>query len=159
MHWQWDGADFEFLHPAAHFPYLENESSCVLRIEAGGSVALLPGDIGEVVERILVREHAPALRADVVLVPHHGSRHSSTPGFIAATQARRALVSAGYSNRFGHPDPEVVSRWQGEGAMVGNTAATGAQRLRLDANGVTFQGERARRRRLWEGALSLAPDR
>ncbi|RZA28121.1 MAG: DNA internalization-related competence protein ComEC/Rec2, partial [Lysobacteraceae bacterium] len=53
--WRWDGVDFTFLHPTAHFPYLGNEASCVLRIESGHGAVLLTGDIGEVVERELVR--------------------------------------------------------------------------------------------------------
>src|SRR5690606_38329764 len=61
MHWNWDGVEFRFLHPGGHFPYLDNASSCVLRIEAGGRVAMLPGDIGEVVERMLVRDQDRAL--------------------------------------------------------------------------------------------------
>ena len=132
----------------------------MLRIEAGGRVALLPGDIGKVVEGGLASRQAEALRADVVLVSHHGSRHSSTPGFIDATRPRWALVSAGYSNRFGHPDAAVVDRWESAGAMVANTAETGAQRVLLGAKGVTVRGERARRPRLWDSvAASAAPTR
>ena len=132
----------------------------MLRIEAGGRVALLPGDIGEVVERMLGRDRPAALAADVVLVPHHGSGHGSEPGFVVATGARWALVSAGYRNRFGHPEPEVVARWQGIGAAVRGTAMTGAQRVVLGAAGVRFEGERAQRRRLWDStAGSAAPAR
>jgi competence protein ComEC len=159
-HWTWDGVEFRFLHPDRYFPYLDNESSCVLRIAAHGHVALLPGDIGEVVERMLVRDQAQWLQADVVLVPHHGSRHGSEPGFVQATGAEWALVSAGYRNRFGHPDPGVVARWRAAGATVAETADTGAQRVVLGAAGVRFAGERALRRRLWDAvAASGAPAR
>src|SRR3546814_12112780 len=85
VQWQWDGVDFRFLHPPEYFPYLDNESSCVLRIETAHGAALLTGDIGQVVERDLLRRDATALRADVVLVAHHGSGDSSDPGFVAAT--------------------------------------------------------------------------
>ena len=152
VHWEWDGVSFRFLHPPRWFPYLDNESSCVLRVEAAGRVALLPGDIGKVVEAGLARRQSAAIRADVVLVAHHGSHNSSAPAFVDATQARWALVSAGYANRFGHPDPEVVARWAQAGANVRNTALSGAQRVRLDRGGITFEGERARRPRLWDGA-------
>src|SRR3546814_249351 len=107
VQWQWDGVDFRFLHPPEYFPYLDNESSCVLRIETAHGAALLTGDIGQVVERDLLRRDATALRADVVLVAHHGSGDSSDPGFVAATGAEYALVSAGHGNRFGHPKPEI----------------------------------------------------
>ena len=52
-----------------------------------------------------------ALRADVLVVPHHGSRTSSTPAFIAAVAPRIAIIAAGYRNRFGHPRAEIVARY------------------------------------------------
>ena len=149
--WRWDGVEFRFLHPPRWFPYLDNNTSCVLRVRAaGGATLLLPGDIDAVVERMLVhREGGAAVRADAVLASHHGSRGSSDPVFVAATGARWSLVSAGAHNRFGHPAPEVVERWRDAGARVEATGATGAQTLRLSASGVAFEAERRRRRRLW----------
>ncbi|MGO4776006.1 DNA internalization-related competence protein ComEC/Rec2, partial [Lysobacter sp. 2RAB21] len=124
--WQWDGVRLRFLHPPAHFPYLKNESSCVLRIETEHGAALLTGDIGEVVERDLVRraaqETAQTLHAEVVLVAHHGSGGSSDPDFVQATGARHALVSSGHGNRFGHPRADVLERWRRAGAAPRNTA-------------------------------------
>jgi competence protein ComEC len=125
--WMRDGVRFRYLHPIAHFPYLGNDAGCVLRIEgAHGTAALLTGDIGDVVERTLARRNAADLRADVVLVPHHGSEGSSDPAFIAATGARFALVATGAGNRFGHPREEVVARWCRAGARVFGTADGGA---------------------------------
>src|SRR5690606_8639947 len=105
VQWQWDGVRFRFLHPPHHFPYLDNESSCVLRIETAHGAALLTDDIGQVVERDLLRRNAAALRANVVLVAHHGSSDFSDPDFVAATGAEHALLSVGHGNRFGHPKP------------------------------------------------------
>jgi competence protein ComEC len=154
MAWNWDGVAFRFLHPPHDFPYLDNESSCVLRVQAaGGPVALFTGDIDDVVERRLVRRERPQLRADVVLVAHHGSKGSSDPAFIAATGAHLALVSAGHGNRFHHPHPDTVARWHAAGARVETTLDTGAQRVRLGASGITFSGEREGRRRLWDAAI------
>ena len=127
--WHWEGVDFRFLHPTAHFPYLGNEASCVLRIETAHGAVLLTGDIGEVVERALLRPDPDALRADVVLAPHHGSGGSSDPGFVAATGAKLALVANGFGNRFGHPRAEVVNRWRAQGAEVLETAESGAIRV------------------------------
>ncbi|GGK07920.1 DNA internalization-related competence protein ComEC/Rec2 [Luteimonas terricola] len=148
--WQRDGVRFRFLHPPLHFPYLGNESSCVLRIESAHGTILLPGDIGEAIEQRLVGRGPEDLPADVVLVPHHGSRHSSTAGFVAATSPRLALVSAGHGNRFGHPDPQVVARWQAGGAEVLETPAGGAVRVRLTEDGVVAETERLRRVRFWD---------
>lgn len=153
--WQWDGVRFRFLHPPEYFPYLKNESSCVLRIETAHGVALLTGDIGQVIERDLVRRDAAALHVDVVLVPHHGSAESSDPGFVAATAARHALLSTGHGNRFGHPQPEVVARWRQAGASIGDTASDGALRVRLQTGGVTVESWRRSHPRPWDAARRL----
>ncbi len=148
--WQWDGVRFGFLHPTPHFPYLGNEAGCVLRIETRHGAALLTGDIGDVIERELVRREPAGLRADVVLAAHHGSGGSSDPAFVAATGARLALVSAGFDNRFGHPRASTVTRWQRSGAEVLNTANSGAIRLWLGAQGLQVRERRASRARLWD---------
>ena len=150
--WRWEGVDFRFLHPARHFPYLGNEASCVLRIESAHGTILLTGDIGEVVERELLRRERHALRADVVLAPHHGSGGSSDPDFVAATGARLALVANGFGNRFGHPRAEVVARWQAHGAEVLETAQSGAIRVWLGQGGLQVRERRPFRARLWDAA-------
>ena len=150
--WHWEGVDFRFLHPTAHFPYLGNEASCVLRIETAHGAVLLTGDIGEVVERALLRHDPDALRADVVLAPHHGSGGSSDPGFVAATGAKLALVANGFGNRFGHPRAEVVNRWRAQGAEVLETAESGAIRVWLGENGLQVRERRPFRARLWDAA-------
>jgi competence protein ComEC len=150
--WQWDEVQFEVLHPPEHFPYLRNESSCVLRIDARGGSALLTGDIGALIESRLLREQPQRLAAEVVLVAHHGSQSSSSAAFVQATGARHALVAAGYRNRFGHPRAEVVQRWQDAGAEVWNTAEHGALRVPLRAADNRPQSQRESERRLWKAA-------
>ena len=150
--WRWDGVTFRFLHPPPHFPYLKNESSCVLRIETAHGAALLTGDIGDVVERDLVRLDARDVQADVVLMAHHGSGGSSDADFVIATGARYAIASAGYGNRFRHPKAEVVSRWQRAGAEAISTLDQGALRIRLAADGIEAEGHRQARPRLWDAA-------
>lgn len=114
--WTWDGVVFEMLHPRAQdMPFLDrpNMLSCVLRIGAGPRAVLLAGDIERLQELALVmRAPAPALRADVLLVPHHGSKTSSSDALLDAVAPRIALVQAGYRNRFGHPAAEVVERYR-----------------------------------------------
>ena len=155
-HWRWDGVEFRVLHPASGFPYLDNESSCVLRVQAAHGAALLTGDIGEVIERKLLREQPAMLRADVVLVAHHGSGGSSDPGFVAATGAKLALVSSGFGNRFHHPLAEVVERWREAGAEVADTQDLGALRVRLRQGAAEFAGERLRHPRPWDAARRRA---
>lgn len=148
--WQWDGVRFGFLHPTPHFPYLRNEASCVLRVETRHGAVLLTGDIGEVVERELVRREPAAVRAQVMLAPHHGSAGSSDPAFVAASGARLVLFSSGYGNRFGHPRGEVIERWRRSGAEVLATESSGAVRVWLDREGIAIRERRHARRRLWQ---------
>ncbi|MCD9007557.1 DNA internalization-related competence protein ComEC/Rec2 [Luteimonas sp. XNQY3] len=154
--WRMDGVTFRFLHPDLHFPAFRNPSSCVLRVETAYGAALLPGDIDDLVERLLVRRDAPALAADVVIAAHHGSRSASDPAFVRASGAAVAMLSAGHGNRFGHPHDEVVGRWSKAGAAVGSTAGGGATRFRLRAGGLAVTQERVRRPRLWDAARLTA---
>lgn len=148
--WHHDGVAFRYLHPTPHFPYLGNEAGCVLRIEGRHGAALLTGDIGEVVERTLVRADPQAVRADVVLIPHHGSEGSSDPAFLQAVDARFALVSAGAGNRFGHPRPGIVERWCRAGAQVLNTAEGGALRVEVGPGGARAFMRRETHARVWD---------
>jgi len=84
----------------------------------------------------------------VVLVPHHGSRTSSTAPFISAVSPRWAVVTAGYRNRFGHPHPEVLERYRAAGATVSRTDLDGAVTVVLE-NEIRLASERARRGRYW----------
>lgn len=155
--WKWDGVEFSVLHPGPHFPYLRNESSCVLRIRGAHGSALLTGDIGDVVERMLVHDQPGALRVDVVSVGHHGSRGSSDPAFVTATGARYALASAGFDNRFRHPAPDVVRRWRDAGADVLLSADRGAVRVRLARGGIEVRPQRLVQRRLWDAVQRRGP--
>lgn len=146
--WAWDGVRFEFLHPPPHFPYLRNESSCVLRVAGMHGAALLPGDIGEVVERRLLAERPAALAADVLVVPHHGSGGSSSPAFVAAVAPRYALIARGHGNRFGFPRREVLARYAG--AVPLDSALDGFVRLHVGAAGpAVIERSRPARRRYW----------
>lgn len=126
--WEWDGVDFRFIHPLpadAGSTARPNALSCVLRVAHAGQVALLAGDIEQPQEAALLARAAP-LRAQVLLVPHHGSRTSSSEAFLDAVQPRWALVQAGYRNRFGHPAPAVVERYLQRNATVVDSARCGA---------------------------------
>jgi competence protein ComEC len=112
--WQWDGVEFAVLHPLpSDYEKLlpPNARSCVLRISASGQVVLLTADIEAFQELALVQRARDQLRADVLLVPHHGSKTSSTEIFLDAVQPRWALFQMGYRNRYGHPAPQVLERY------------------------------------------------
>lgn len=151
MEWIFDGVRLRLLHPPEFFPYLANESSCVLRVEADGiGLALLPGDVGQLIEQRLLREQPGALPAAVLVVPHHGSRTSSSEAFIDAVSPQLALIGAGHRNRFGLPREDVVARYRERGIEVRNTAETGAIHMHIDRAGAhAVRFERALRPALW----------
>ncbi len=128
--WQWDGVDFALLHPVeANYvnPKLKtNDLSCVLRVSNPAGSALLTGDIEARTEADLIRRDAAALHANLLVVPHHGSRTSSTSAFIAAVAPDIAVFTPGYRNRFGHPRPEIVARYADAGIRTYRTDYEGA---------------------------------
>lgn len=126
--WEWDGVAFEILHPLAesyHSPQKSNNMSCVLRVSAPGVAALLVGDI-EAREELALVAREESLQAHLLLVPHHGSKTSSTEQFLDAVQPRIGLVQAGYRNRFGHPAPQVVARYAERGVRLFDSPQCGA---------------------------------
>lgn len=157
--WQWDGVDFRVLHPPAGAAWKGNNRSCVLRVAADGHSALLTGDIEAAGEISLLDDVGAALLgATVVVAPHHGSRSSSSPGFVAATAPRHVMVPAGWRNRHGHPAPEVLARWRDAGARVEVTGYTGSLWMRLGQGVHRAELQRARdRRRIWR-APPAAPE-
>ncbi len=134
QHWDWDGVRFELLHPGPPEPprtqaaARPNHRSCVLRItDAHGHSALLTGDV-EAPDEALMLSEGQVLPSEVLLLPHHGSRTSSTPALLAAAAPRLALAQAGYRNRFGHPHPEVLARYRAAGIPVWQSPGCGAWR-------------------------------
>lgn len=127
--WSWDGVDFEMLFPdPRHYADTQrkpNDLSCVLRIVGAHGSALLAGDIEAVSELALLADRRERLRADLLLAPHHGSRTSSTPAFVAAVTARDVVFTVGHRNRFGHPRDDVVARYGARGARTHRTDRTG----------------------------------
>ena len=123
--WHWDGVSFRVLHPDDAWPQGSNDGSCVLLISARGGRALLTGDISRLVEPVVARRVGPGAPL-VLLVPHHGSKSSSSTSFLARLAPRLAVVSAGWHNRFGHPAAPVVARYARAGIPLYNTARSGA---------------------------------
>jgi len=106
-----------------------NDDSLVLLVRIGERRVLVAADIEADAEAWLVRS-GQDLRADALVVPHHGSRTSSTPAFVAAVRPRVAIVSVGRGNRYGHPAPEVLQRY--EGAVIRRTDLDGDVSVRSD---------------------------
>ncbi|MBL0147584.1 MAG: DNA internalization-related competence protein ComEC/Rec2 [Ideonella sp.] len=147
--WLWAGVRFDVLHPtpaehaAAQKP---NAVSCVLKVtDAQGRSLLLTGDIEAAQETALLQRHAAELSSHWLLVPHHGSRTSSSVAFLDAVRPQRALVQAGYRSRFGHPAPDVVARYDARQIEVVRTDRCGAWMWHDGATSCT----REVRRRYW----------
>ena len=166
QHWQWDGVDFSVLAPPSSDYALAlrpNAVSCVVKVSAGRTSLLLTGDIEQAQEAALVAEQGTALHADVLVVPHHGSKTSSTPAFIDAVAPRIAVFQAGYRSRFGHPVPEVVARYSERSIAIAASPACGAWQWRSSEAGTTAGSdgatigrcERDLARRYWHHGVAL----
>lgn len=124
--WNWDGVRFITLNPAQNEPYEDNNSSCVIKIIGKKGQMLLTGDIQRETESRLVEQYGNQLRSTVLVVPHHGSRTSSSDAFISAVSPHYAVISAGKYNRYHLPVQSVVNRYLGRKITVFNTAQDGA---------------------------------
>lgn len=153
LEWAWDGVAFSVLAPkeAASGEAGGNNASCVLRIATAGGRVLLAGDIERAGEQRLVETAGSELAAQVVVVPHHGSRSSSSQAFVDAADADAAIFSVGYRNRYGHPHPEVVRRWSEAGAQVWRSDRHGAITVHVGPRGPAIIAQRAAESRYWHG--------
>ena len=131
-----------------------NSMSCVVLITSGATRLLLTGDVPLADESALLARE-PALRADWLAVPHHGSRSSSGALLLDTLGATSAVAQAGYRNRFRHPDPEVVARYDARKIQFFRTDHAGALQWRFAGDGSsTVSSSRANR-----GALLAQPPR
>jgi competence protein ComEC len=151
MQWDWDGVHFEVLHPpeTAAAKRHDNDQSCVLRISAGERHILLTGDIEKASEARLLQLHPDKLPADLLVAPHHGSRSSSGPAFVAAVNPPYVVFTAGYRNRFHHPHPEVVRRYTKQGSHILRSDRDGAISIDLEPAGIRLDAYRHSHRRYW----------
>jgi len=116
---------------ANEFAPSQNNDSVVVRLQLGHRSILLTGDIERAAETSLLESQQVA-QTDVVKVAHHGSRTSSTEGFVQVTKPGLAIISVGRTSMFGHPHEEVVERWQKVGAEVLTTGKCGTITVTTD---------------------------
>jgi competence protein ComEC len=134
------------LWPLAGGDKSANNDSVVLRIQYGERSILLTGDIEQAAERSLLTSQQQ-LHADVIKVPHHGSKTSSTEDFVNATKPQFAIISVGRHSRFGHPHKEVVERWQANGATVFTTGNNGTITITTDGHELSIKEFHAKAQR------------
>lgn len=130
QHWIWDGVNFEVIYPPKGQANLDNDSSCVLRVDNGSYSILLVGDIEKTSENYLLMSNA-LLPTTILVVPHHGSITSSTINFVMATHPQYALFPVGYRNRYHFPNPIIIKRYQGIDAKIYSTVDEGAVSFKL----------------------------
>lgn len=164
--WQWDGVDFEILHPQPSDYRMDphsgvwqgvlgsNAMSCVLRVSVGDVSVWLGGDIDQAREVRLALQNPH--RATAMLAPHHGSHTSSSPVLLNTLQPQHVWVQAGYRNRYNHPSPVVQQRWAERGLVPVLTSACGAIGWR-SSDPDQWTCERERQRRVWRHRLP-SPD-
>lgn len=116
-------------------PASENDDSVVLRLVYGSVAVLLTGDIEQATEDRLVRSRVD-LKADLLKVPHHGSKTSSSEAFIDAVRPACAVISVGERSRFGHPHSIVVERYLRRGIRLFQTGLDGT--ITFETDGATF---------------------
>lgn len=112
QHWHWDGIEFLMIHPDTFQTAKRNDHCCVLQIKAGKQKILLTGDIEMPSEKKLLEKFNHKLSSTVLIVPHHGSKTSSSLEFIQTVNPSFAMIPVGYLNPYGHPKTEIVDRYK-----------------------------------------------
>ena len=148
MTWKIKATRFEILSPQTATPQGSNNWSCVLMIEHADKKALITGDIEKQVERFMLKTQHD-LNADLMLVPHQGSKTSSTQAFIDAVQPSLCLVAAGYKNHYGHPHPQVIQRYKQADIEVLSTIEHGTIEVIIEQKGMHWRSRRTHKPRFW----------
>jgi competence protein ComEC len=145
--WNWNGVEFRNVHPREPLSGVDNDRCCVLAVRSGNSELVLPGDITRAVEPDVAEALAPVPQHLVLQVPHHGSKTSSSVDFIADLHPALGLITAGYMNRFHHPNKDVVARYAAAGVDLLNSARSGFVAIRFAPDAAPQVIEQGRRDR------------
>ena len=132
--WQWDDVAFRLLRPPAPVAIEGNDAGCVLLVTGKDGRLLLPADTSSKVEPDIAHAVHPGPPL-VLVVPHHGSKTSSSVDYLEALHPMLAIASTGYLNGYHHPATEIVARYEALGIPLLNTPATGAVRVAFPVSG------------------------
>lgn len=151
--WQWDGVVFEIIFPDSDSyqktRIKDNDRSCVLRITSQFGRLLIPGDIERGAENALIRSEY-LLKSDVLIAPHHGSKTSSTWAFLQEVAPAAVVLTSGYLNRFRHPHPTVIQRYEDLGSKIYRSDQDGAIIINFAAeSGIEITRWRQYAKRYW----------
>jgi competence protein ComEC len=142
-----DGVAFDILYPQQDFMERRvydkwrnsNNNSLVIRISFGAVSFLFPGDVMVMAERELADIAGSQLDSTVLLVPHHGSRTSSSQIFIDRVDPQVCIISCGWKNRYKFPHSEVLQRYTRHGCRIYRTDTHGAVALVTDGRELKVQ--------------------
>jgi competence protein ComEC len=142
-----NGVEFCFLYPPADFLARKasqkwrntNNNSMVVKVSFDDTSFLFTGDIMAGAEKELVGLAGADLACDVLLVPHHGSRSSSSQSFLSKVQPDVAVISAGWKNRFRFPHTRVLDAYGRIGCRIYRTDQNGAIMVKTDGNNLTVK--------------------
>ncbi len=132
--WSWDDVHFRFLPIRTHFKN-KNNNSCILQIRTKAGKALFTGDIEKIAEDYLIRTYGAELASDVLIVPHHGSKTSSSYRFLLEVAPRYAIASLGFDNRFHFPHAKTLENMKSLNIPFYRTDHCGMVQLTLPAQG------------------------
>ena len=155
LKWSWDGVDFEVLSPRKatikrSAMISDNNLSCVIRVSNKTHSLLLTGDIEKKVEKQLLSDHSKILHSTVMIVPHHGSKTSSSDSFLNAVSPELALIPTGYRNRFKHPRPSIVKRYKMHNIKLMDTVGDGAISITFpQKNAISVESYRKENQNFW----------
>jgi competence protein ComEC len=134
----------------------KNNRGCTLRISTGNESILLAADIEKTSEARLLQLHSDKLPAALLVVPHHGSKTSSTPEFVAAVHPGYAAFTSGYRNCFGHPKKEVVERYHAIGSELLRSDEDGAILVEMRSDHINAEPYRKMYARYWQHTIASA---
>ncbi len=131
--WSWDGVLFHFfpIHLANN---TKNNSSCVLQIKTPAGQVLLSGDIEKSAEQYLVNTYRHQLASSVLVIPHHGSKTSSSMPFVSHVSPLYAIASYGFDNRYHFPHKPAMDVYTAMNIPVYNTVNCGMVSVRLNTS-------------------------
>lgn len=147
--WQWDGITFDVLFPPQNWQGSRNDGSCVLRMSVGNKSLLLTGDIEKQAENFLL-EYEANLSSKILLIPHHGSKTSSSIEFIKKVDPKIGLIANGYRNRYRLPHQSIIRRYQQQQVQLFETGQQGAVEFILeDGKNPKIETYRSKHHHFW----------
>ncbi len=150
--WAWDGVRFDVLHPSLqdyeNAQLKDNNRSCVIKVTSRFGSILLTGDIEKEAERLLLERYGERIESDLMTVPHHGSKTSSTHHFVEMVNPIYAVFTVGYLNRFGHPKALITARYDDLNVVTERTDQTGEVSFNISKE-LTTENWRETRQRYW----------